>query len=262
MDRPTSVRPGGSAEPAPTGPRPEPAQRWRITFARDVVAADRVGRVALEEWQAALAASRLPMADVGGLARLAIAAPLPANARGERELAEIWLVERWPAWAVREHLAPALPDGHRWIGAEDIWLGAPAVVGQVTAADWRIEMEPLDASAHGRLAVAVDEINAARAIPRTRLKGTTEKRYDLRPLLAELRLALAPIDAAGTATPTIVARTRFHPELGSGRPDEVVAALAETAGIATGIRSMTRTRLVLADDADGADTGAAAPDGN
>ena len=51
-------------------------------------------------------------------------------------------------------------------------------------------------------------------------------RYDLRPLLADLRVV--------TAGPPVVVRvrTRIHPELGTGRPDEVVLALAERLGVA------------------------------
>ena len=46
---------------------------------------------------------------------------------------------------------------------------------------------------------------------------------------------------------SVVARTRFHPELGAGRPEEVVAALADAAGVALAIAAMTRSRLLLAD---------------
>jgi uncharacterized protein DUF2344 len=246
VDRPSPAPTDPAMGPRAAPARIEPVQRWRVTFAREPVASERVGRVALDEWGTALAASALPIAELGDRPRFAIAAPLPAAARGERELLEVWLLERRPAWEVRERLAPVLPADHRWIDAEDVWLGAPAVVGQVTAADWRIELEAVapEPGLEG-LRAAIDGLNAARAIPRIRLKGTTERRYDLRPLLA--RVDLADPDGSGHA-PAILARTRFHPELGSGRPDEVVGALADAAGIALAIRSMTRTRLLLADE--------------
>src|SRR4051812_48997994 len=67
----------------------EPRQRWRLTFSRSPVEPARVGRVALDEWQSTLRASGLPLADTrDGRARIAIAAPLPAAAAGDRELAE------------------------------------------------------------------------------------------------------------------------------------------------------------------------------
>ena len=43
-------------------------------------------------------------------------------------------------------------------------------------------------------------------------------------------------------------RTRIHPELGTGRPDEVVAALSDELGGPIAIRAISRRRLLLADD--------------
>jgi hypothetical protein len=228
-------------EPAPPS---EPRQRWRITFARDPVAADAVGRTLLEAWQEAVAASGLPVArqvESSGRIRIAFAAPLPAAARGEREWADLWLVERLPAWHVRETLEPRLPDAHAWVDAEDVWLGAPALAGHVALADWRIEVEPVDAPALDALTKAALVLASARTIPRVRTKGTEQKAYDLRPLLAEMA-----VHASGDRV-VILARTRFHPELGSGRPEEVVGALADASGVPLVIAAMTRSRLLLAE---------------
>ena len=253
-DDPPSSATGPARPEATTAAPPEPVQRWRLTFAREPVASDRVGKVALDEWQATLAASGLPIAvtpGTPGRARLAIAAPLAAAASGERELADIWLVQRRAAWEVREGLAPVLPTSHRWIGAEDIWLGAAALVGQVAAADWRIvpagdRWSDEDADRLRRGAVS---LNAARSIPRVRLKGTSERRYDLRPLLGDV--AIEGRDRTGPGDgppPAILARTRFDHELGAGRPDEVVAALADASGLEITIASMKRVGLVLIAD--------------
>ena len=66
--------------------------------------------------------------------------------------------------------------------------------------------------------------------------------YDLRPLLADL----AVLDPG---PPVVIrARTRFDPVLGSGRPEEVIAALGEAAGVSLTVRSMVRERLVMRDD--------------
>jgi hypothetical protein len=46
------------------------------------------------------------------------------------------------------------------------------------------------------------------------------------------------------------ARTRFHPELGTGRPEEVVAALGSAAGQTFELRSIVRERLILAEELD------------
>ena len=246
VDRPSRPSSELSAGPRIEPPAAEPRQRWRITYTRETVSSERVGRVALDEWQRALTASGLPMLESAGRARFAIAAPLPAAARGERELAELWLVDRRAAWQVRVALEPVLPAGHGLADAEDVWLGAPALAGHVAAADWRIEIEPLDPTALEALAAAAGALAFARTIPRVRTKGTEQKAYDLRPLLGDVE-----VEGSGERV-VVLARTRFHPELGAGRPEEVVAALAEAAGVPLAIMAMTRSRLLLADGIGGA----------
>ncbi len=232
----------------PTGaPQAESRQRWRITFARDRVSSELVGRVLLDAWHEALRSSGLPVAGLdpgsSGRARLAFGAPLPAAASGEAELADLWLLERLPLWTLREALADRLPVAHRWVAAEDVWLGAPALAGQIAAADWRVEVE-MDPDTIGRLREAALVLLHASELPRTRRKGETEKRYDLRPLLVDLAVD-GPV---GPGPATIRTRTRFDPELGTGRPEEVVAALGEAAGLEVAIGAIVRERLVLADD--------------
>ena len=229
----------------PIAPSREPAQRWRITYRREPVSPDRVGRAAVDEWHAALAASGLAVAPLPadpGRPRLAFAAPLPANAAGEAELVDVWLLDRVPRWRLRDALVLRLPANHRWIDAEDIWLGGPPLAGQVVAADWRIEVSsdatPVDVD---RLRRAANELLAARSIERTRAKGTTQRRYDLRPLVEGIE-----VDSGERVS--LLVRTRFDPERGAGRPDEVVAALAEIASAPMTIQVLTRTRLVLATD--------------
>ena len=101
-------RSGDASDPADRpAPSREPRQRWRIAFARGPVDADQVGRIALDAWQETLLRSGLPVAGLDGpdgRARIAFGAPLPAAARGERELLELWLVERIPVWRLRESL--------------------------------------------------------------------------------------------------------------------------------------------------------------
>jgi radical SAM-linked protein len=231
----------GSARQAPS---PEPRQRWRVVFRRDPVPADFVGRAAIEAWQAALSESGLALAqlDATGRPRVAFAAPLAAAAEGEAELAEIFLAERVPAWRVREGLSARLPAGHHWLSAEDVWLGAPALPGRVIAADWRVELEPatLDAAT---LSEAAASMLAAPTLPRVRSKGGSDKEYDLRRFLDDLRVAP---DGLGGVVARI--RTRFVPELGSGRPEDVLAALAEASAIELIPRRIVRERLVLAGD--------------
>jgi hypothetical protein len=221
----------------------EPRQRWRLTFARELGAADppAIGRAYALQWEAALVASGLPVviAD-SGRPRFALAAQLPAGAAGRAELADTWLTERWPAWRVREALEPVMLPDHELGRVEDTWLGAPALAGRVAAADYLVELyEPLD-----RI-VAVDaatRLLAAASLPRTRLKGGEAKSYDLRPLLLGIDIL------ASSSGGRVRVRTRLHPELGAGRPDEVIAALAEEVGTTLTPSATARERLLLLED--------------
>src|SRR5258705_492186 len=94
-----------------------------------------------------------------------------------------------------------------------------------------------------RIADAARQLIAGRSLPRIRRKGTTEKGYDLRLLLEDI----AVDDATGPAPVLLRVRTRLHPELGAGRPEEVVAALAESVGVALEIAALARVGLVLGD---------------
>jgi radical SAM-linked protein len=226
-------------------PPAEPRQRWRLTFRRDPMPADSVGRVAIDAWQAALAECGLRPAqlDAAGRPRISFGAPLPAAAAGERELADIWIADRVPLWRLREVLASRLPAGHRFVTAEDVWLGAPPLPGRVVAADWRVEVEPSGIDMV-TLATAAARLLAASTLPRTRSKNGIDKTYDLRPLLADVRLDRT----AGGVETSLRVRTRFDPELGAGRPEEVVAALGAETGFDLQIVAITRERLLLAED--------------
>jgi hypothetical protein len=141
---------------------------------------------------------------------------------------------------VREELSARLPAGWTLVDLYDVWLAGPALPGRIVAADYRITLgSGVSAAA---VEAACTRLMAAPAIPRDRMKGGASVRYDLRPLLADVALV-----AAGP--PVVVrARTRFHPELGTGRPDEVVAALADAAGKPLDAASIVRERLILADE--------------
>lgn len=244
MDATTAAGPDETAPPdvpeTAEGPRPA-RQRWRLVLARSSDAPDLGGRELADSWESALETSGLPaFVPVGrARARVAFGAPLSAGLVAEAELADILLTDFEPTWRVREALVDRLPVGWRLVDLYDVWLGAPPLAGQVVAADYRIEVAGADAEDVARVAAA---LLAADRLPRERQKGTTTIAYDLRPLLAS-------IDVIAPGPPVVIrARTRFHPELGTGRPAEVVAAMGDLLGTALTLESLARQGLVLADD--------------
>jgi radical SAM-linked protein len=223
-------------------PSAEPRQRWRLVVARQGIAAGVTQRDVAAAWVEALEGSGIPLAGVQGArgrSRLAFGAPLPAGMAAERELIDVVLTERWPLWRLRASLARRIPEGWRLIDAFDVWLGGPPLPARVIAADYRIELANVrDVS---RLTAAAAGLLDAEHARRERQKGGATVAYDLRPLIVDVTVAAGP--------PVVVrARTRFDPELGTGRPEEVIGALSDRLGEPLEIASMVRERLVLDED--------------
>jgi radical SAM-linked protein len=228
--------------PAPNTAR-EAVQRWRLVLARGPLDADSGQREQLAAWERALADSGLPVAGLDAIPprpRFAVAAPLSASIPGEAELVDVWLVERVPAWRVREALGPTMPPAHRLVEAYDVWPGAPALPGQVAASVYRAHArrEDVDPAA---LAAACEGLLGSATIERERAKGGGTVRYDLRPFIEALA-----VDGSGERV-TLRMTLRHDPERGIGRPDEVLAALADRmGGAAPALGTLVRERLVLA----------------
>ena len=227
----------------PPEPR-EPRQRWRLVVARDAQAPGGAQRDVAEAWSGAIEAAWLPVARTEGerpRPRISFGAPLPVGMAADGELIDVILTERWPAWRVREALEGRLPDGWRLVELVDVWLAGPPLAGRVAAADYRIEVAgSMDAAALER---ASAELLSAASVRRERAKGGGTVSYDLRPLVIDVTVQ--------PGTPIVVTtRTRFHPELGTGRPEEVLAALGDRLGTPLEAVSIVRARLLLADDLD------------
>jgi radical SAM-linked protein len=235
-------------QPDPGTPA-EPRQRWRLTVRRAPDAPALTQRDLFATWDDAIGASGLPVAS-GDPAkprpRLVFGAPLTVGMPSEGELIEITLTERLPAWHVRASLSGRLPDGWSLVDLADVWLGGPPLVGQVVAADYRVTIAGPSSGSRAipdaeAIAHATDAIMAARTLVRERPKGDALIRYDLRPLVVDVH-----VEEPGPPV-TIRIRARFHPELGTGRPEEVVLALAEELGTPLTIERIVRERLLLAD---------------
>ena len=173
--RPADGQPAGTAEARREEPGEAPVaaprQRWRLVLARDATAPELAGRELGDAWDAAIAATGLPVYRPAGRNRpaLAFGAPVPARMVLEGELADLVLTAMLPTWAVRESLIGNAPPGWRLIGLFDVWLGTPALAGQVAAAEYRIEVDGVDAAgAAGCHPVGADGPIAATGAPEGR----------------------------------------------------------------------------------------------
>ena len=238
MERDSGTGEGGQATVA------EPRQRWRLAFRREAGADGESPRDFVPHWLDRLAATGLPLAARGsGRARsaLALGAPLPLGMAAERELADLLLAERLPAWRVRDAVTQALPEGCDLVELSDVWLGAPPLAGAIIGADYRVTLAADGDPGPDLVRRAAEALLAESSVTRVRQKGGREVAYDLRPLIAGLEVIAAP-------STVLRVRARFDPERGSGRPEEVLGALSERLGQTVAAAATVRERLLLAED--------------
>jgi radical SAM-linked protein len=198
----------------------------------------------VRSWPALLARTGLPIAGEGvGRVRVVPACPLPIGIAGEREVVDLYLVERLPAAKVRAAVAAVLPAGLSLVDVHDVWLGAPSAPAGVVAADYRVLVA---GPPRWVIQGAVLALLGAATLPRERRREKKTTAYDLRPLILELEVRAS--DGSGV---TLAMRLRHGPDA-VGRPEEVVAALGEPpAGplpVALVARSIVRERVVMVDD--------------
>lgn len=193
--------------------------------------------------------SGLPLPARGRRGPLAFGAALATGMPAERELVDLLLSERRPRWQVRDCLAAHLPEGCALVDVYDVWLGEPPLPGQVAAAVYRFRLGEGEPPQPGpvELRDAAERLLAARSLPRERSKGERIVRYDLRPLLLDVTVA-APSDGSADEGAVLRVVTRIDPELGSGRPEEVLAALGGLVGRPLHAASTVREAVLLRDE--------------
>jgi radical SAM-linked protein len=207
----------------------ENRQRWRLVFRRDEDARYLSHLDAVHLWERAFRRASVPVATSEGFSprpRLIFAAPLSLGTLAEHELADLYLSEKVTVSRMRALLGEGIPRGYVLVDLYDVWLGAPALAPQLTAADYRLTLFNVQRQA---LSAAADALLTETELVRVRVREAKTTKYDLRPLVLELRLV--EVDAAPESeTATVWMRLRHSQNQGSGRPDEVAAALAELMG--------------------------------
>ncbi|MBI2763145.1 MAG: DUF2344 domain-containing protein [Chloroflexi bacterium] len=233
----------------------EPRQRWRLGYGRSANAPRLAQRDQNDAWEQSLVGSGLPVAGLDldpPRPRIVFAAPIGVGVAAEHELADLFLTDRRSVAEVREALELHMPAGHSLTGLHDVWLGAPPLPGRVEAADYRARIATDDGSrqpdAMVDLAVlrhAAVGLLAAGHLPRTRHKGGRVVAYDLRPLIARVDVRGVTVSLEDGAIAELCVRVRFDSERGVGRPEDVLAAIADSAGVQLLIVSLVRERIVL-----------------
>ena len=225
-------------KPEASGPPSwEQAQRLRLRFARGPEAAT-IGHLDLARtWERALRQAGVAVSysqSTRPQPRLTIAAGLPMGVTSEGELLDVILAQRLRPAEVVERVSPHLPPGLALRDAWEVGMGLPSLPSAVRWADYEVEL-PIAAGGPD-VAAAVAAFLAAERFPWEDTRGEKVRRYDLRPLVQEIR-----VEGRDGEITRLSMRLRCE-AAGVGRPDQVVKALRlpEPARI-------HRRRLVLAE---------------
>ena len=188
----------------------------------------------MRAWERALRRARLPLAYSGGFnprPKIQLARALPLGHVGEEEILDVWFEKPVPLDDLTGRLEPVLPQGLRVGEVREVDERAPAMQTQVVGTVYRVELEW-----HGvreGLEARVEEVLAEDELIHER-RG---KRYDLRPLVEDMRIVDAKRDP-GWAT----LRMKLSARPGAtGRPEAVLDVL----GLDDAFARYYRERLIL-----------------
>jgi len=200
------------------------AQRWRLILARSADAPDLGQREQIAAWNDTLVAAGLRTSSPADQTRFVPGLPIPLGLTSDWEPADLLIPDRHTSHDVRARFGSHLPTGYRLVDLHDVWIGEPPLPGLVVAADYILDVglapdvsgQPVTSPATPDLASAVERLLAAPTLQRTRSRPDRQDGGNLRPLIMDVR---------ALSGGRLWMRLRIDPALGTGRPEEVVAAL-------------------------------------
>ncbi len=211
-------------------------QRLRVTYSRGAQLQYVSHLDMMRFWERVLRRAQVRVSYSEGFtphAQIAMAAPLSVGMTGLAELIDIFLAEPLVASDLRSRLEAKIPIGMAIVDVAEVPLLDPSLQSLVRAVVYELTLSD-DADAN-QVEARVADLIAADSFPWEHKREKQTKRYDLRPLVYELRLERRP------AANVLMARLRAE-ESGTGRADQLAAAL----GISDQIAHIERTGLVLA----------------
>jgi radical SAM-linked protein len=191
----------------------------------------------MRAWERALRRAKVGLAYSEGFnprPKLVFAAALPVGFTASAEAVDI-LLER-PMDLVRFAAAvkAQLPDGLELVSVTEVSTALPSLPNRLIAAEYRVVVKADESPA--RVQALLDQLLASDTLPRVRHRPEGAKKYDLRPLVH--RLWLIGLQEEGMAIGMVLQADAQ----GTGRPDEVMAAL----DMAEKVRAIERVGLLFA----------------
>lgn len=211
------------------------AQRLRVTFTRDDEMKYITHLDLMRFWERALRRAGVPVAYSEGFsphAQISLAAPLPVGTTSEAELMDVFLEERMTPRRLIERTTPQLPPAIGIRSVQEVGLSLPALQAAVRFAEYDVDLED---GAAPDVEAAVAAFLAAESVPWQHMREDEVRQYDIRTLVDDIR-----VTGAGQGPVRLRMRLK-NDNSGSGRPDQVVAAL----GLGAPER-IHRTKLILA----------------
>ena len=213
----------------------EALQRLRVVF----VKGDELKYIShldlLRVWERGLRRARVPLAYSQGFnprPKLFFAAALPVGCTGRAEMLDLFLERRVELGEFAVGLKEQMPPGLQLGSVREVALDLPPLPSRVTAVEYEVRVEAQE-EPEG-IQARIGTLLAAVSIPRRRERPDGARSYDLRPLIQGLYLVEWHGDVG-------VIRMRLQSDAhGTGRPDEVMAAL----GMADQVLSIERVQLI------------------
>jgi radical SAM-linked protein len=211
-------------------------QRLRIVFAQCAEVKYISHLDLMRVWQRALRRANVPLAYSHGFnprPKLSFASALPVGFTGRAEVLDVMLERRMTPRQFVSCLQKELPAGLHLVSAEEVPSASRPLSTQVIAAEYEVFVESADAPEV--MQERLHNLLAAETISRRRERPGKVQVYDLRPLIRQLWIA-------GRQGDTYVLGMRLQAdEQGTGRPDEVMAAL----DMAVAVRGIERLQILF-----------------
>lgn len=190
----------------------------------------------MRAWERLLRRADLPLAYSKGFnprPKLQFASALPVGFVGRAEILDIFLDQPLEVQVLAKRIEAQLPNGLQLTRVSEVPLQQPSLPSQVMAAQY-------EAVVHGRdtpeeIGARLSALLSSESIPRTRERPGGARSYDLRPLIQGLQLVGMDGDNV------VISMELLAGPQGTGRPDEVLAAL----GLAEALLRIERVALIL-----------------
>jgi radical SAM-linked protein len=222
----------GNREPTPL----QTARRLRIVFRKDAEIKYISHLDLMRCWERALRRANVNLSYSHGFnprPKLVFASALPVGSTGRAEMVDITLDQRVDLRGFAFRLNAQLPAGLHLVRATEVPSALPSLPGQVVAAEYEVLVESKDST--DAMQSRLNCLLAAETVRRHRERPDGNRVYDLRPLIKKLWIV------GRRAEMHVIGMHLQADAQGTGRPDEVMAAL----GMTEAVRGIERVRLLF-----------------